>query len=261
MKKSFTLFVLISSCYGLSAQNTGYAGKHFILKTDALNGRFLGGRNAELEIAFARRFTLTAGYRHQSGSYKQILNARDVSYITNHEYGYIGSYDEGIKNLPNATIVTNTVKIGMKAFFSRVIAAPKGTFFYASFETGKASVSNTVQLLAVNNSGGSSVDYFTYTKGPDLVDIKVKQYEMGFGYQEVLFGFLTIEGSMAFNLARFNGNGGTSQKYTTAIASYYGPNLLPFGKNTGKYRLDSGTKPHEGAFGLAAYIKVGFLLF
>lgn len=261
MKKYLIIIACVISCYSLSAQNTGYAGKHFILKTDAMNGKFLGGRNAEVEYAFMRRFTLSAGFRYQNAKYKQTYNARDVSYITHHDYGYIGEHDQFIKNLPDATIKAYTVKLQLKYFLSRVIAAPKGFFTYLSFEAGKASVVNTVQLGSVYNSWGGSVDYFIYTKGPDLYKVNVKQYELGVGYQEILLGFIALEGSLALNMSRFNGDGGGSQQYTTAVASYYGPNLLPFGKNMGKYGGGHNMNPHAGGFGLALYLKVGFLLF
>lgn len=261
MKKLFFILSFLFPVVVVS-QNSGYAGKHFIIKTDALNGRFLGGRNAEIEVAVLRRLSIFTGFRYQKGNYKQNLNARDVGYITNHDYGYIGSYDQQIKNLPKATIKAYTVKLGVKCYHSRVISAPKGFYTYMSFEAGKASIDNTVQLGVVYNSWGGSVEYFTYSRGPSLSGINVKQYELGWGYQEVLFGFLTLEGSFGFNLSRFNGNGSvTTQQYTTAVASYYGPNLLPFGKNMTKYGGGHSTKPHEGAFGFAAFIKVGFLLF
>ncbi len=257
MKKIITLFVFVSSCLGISAQNTGYAGKHFILKTDAYNGRFLGGRNAELEYVVARRFSVTAGFRYLSGQYKQKFSSEEADALGSDDYFSSGEIKAVNSGNPLATIKTYSVKIQVKYYLNKIVPAPKGFFFYGSVEVGEASLSNAVTLSYFDYSSYGD-DILYAIPAPRMEGINTKQYEIGGGYQEILWGRFVVEGSLAMNIARFNGNGGSTTKYTAAVARSYGPNLLPLGKSASD-TFHSGD--YVGSFGLALYIKVGVLVF
>lgn len=253
MIRFLSLFVFTLFCSALLAQNTGYAGKHFILKTDVLNGRFLGGRNAELEYVFARKFSVSLLFRYANGKYSQKFNNIDEEVIGS---GYSGNEARSL-NVPEADIKTYSLKLAVKYFFNKIVPAPKGYFFYCSFEKGKATLTDGATLAYIN--GNYYTSRFYYIIQNPLNNINLKQYELGFGYQEVIWGIFVVEGSFGINTSRFNYDGGDSKKRTSGVARYYGPNLIAFGKEN--YDVFHGNKPYLGSFGLCAYIKVGLLLF
>ncbi len=254
MKKSLLLFFILAANVAF-AQSVGYAGRRLVIKTDVLNGKYLGGRNIEIEYPVIRKLSVLFGFRYHSGMHKQKFTSRDEDFM--------GGYISDEANVNKARIKALTYKIQLKYYPNSMFSAPKGFFLYGSFEFGKATIEGAATFDYDNASSTSSIKY------GNLIDIKVKQYEWGIGFQEIIRELFVIECSGGFSGSRFNASGTpTSQQYTTGVARYYGPNLLPFGK-TGPDGTDlsplgntsSENKPYKGAYGLSFNFKVGILLF
>lgn len=269
--KKLILFLLIAlSIPTVQSQSVGYTGKRFVLKTDVLNGRFLGFKNADIEITLLRKLSIVAGIRYHQGKYKQRFLERDTYFIAD-SYNLNGSYNINIQDngeaLPKATLKALTYKFQLRLYPNSYVSAPKGFFMYFGYEFGKATIIGAATLTP---EPGTSSDYVFKPSISDqeIMDIKLSNLEFGWGYQEVLWEIMTLEFSMAITGTRFNSQGTPdSKRYTTAMARYYGPNILPFGKGDSDGSslsppgVSGGSGAYEGAFGFSTYIKVGLLMF
>jgi hypothetical protein len=257
-KHYFTTLLLIIPFLAF-AQNTGYAGKKFILKTSLLNGRYLGVKSVEAEYVFAKHFSVSVGVRQHKADYKQTLTDRDVNYYIA-EYKLIETkYGANRPTLPNATISASTAKAQLKYYTGRFnTKAPRGFYFGLSYETGTAQIDNAVVLDPVLDNTGGFIDFFVNT-GYKVKNIKTELFEASLGYQEIFREFICLDIQFALNRTNFNKNGVTDTYLSSTLsAPYYGPNVYALGKNSAS---NNGTEPYTGSFGLSAYIKLGFLLF
>lgn len=265
--KNIYAFLFFIIPVAISAQPAGYTGKRFIVKTDVLNGKYLGFRNADIEIVLLRRLSIVAGIRYHQGKYKQKFIDHDKYYIASID-NLNGSYNNGSDiEQPKATLKALTYKFQLKLYPNAYVSAPKGFFLYWGYEFGKATLTDAATLEA---TPGISSDYIFTPKisSTDIQDIKVSQFEFGLGYQEIFWDRITLEWSVALNAASTNRNGNSeSQRYTTGMARYYGPNLLPFGKGSSDgiditpSGVDSNDGAYKGAFGISSYFKLGVLVF
>ncbi len=265
MKNIFAVILLFIISGTLAAQTVGYTGKRFVVKTDVLNGKFLGFRNADVEIVLFRKLSIVAGVRYHQGNYKQKFNDNDKDYISSID-DYYGSYSTGSDTVmeSKATAKALTYKFQLRLYPNAYVSAPKGFFLYWAYEFGKATVTNAASL----EWQASSETFIPKFSDTDIEDIKISQYEFGFGYQEIFFDRLVFEWSLALTATAFNRKGNPeSLRYTTGMSRYYGPNLLPFGKGNsdGMDITPTGTGgtdgAYKGAFGFSAYFKIGMLVF
>lgn len=257
MTKRFLAAILFALPLLTFSQNTGYAGKKFILKTSLSNGKYFDFKNIEAEYVFAKHFSIGLGFRQHKADYQQGLSDRDVKYYLK-EYGY-GETPNGAyrPTLPNVTISSTTAKAQLKLYTGKLnTKAPRGFYFGFSYEIGPAQIDNAVALGIVLDNNNKVKDFAPQT-GYRVRNIKVEMFEATMGYQEIFQGFLCLDIQFGLNKTNFNKNG-VQETYlvSTLSAPYFGPNLVALGK-----KGDVTDTPYTSAIGLSAYIKFGFLLF
>lgn len=274
MKKISLLFFITLSLASFS-QNTGYAGRKFIIKNNLLNGTSLGVKSFGAEYAFHKHYSLNIGFVIQDGSYNQVMVDRDINYIikNNNEIFQIDlerstqSFEQ--VNLPKVSATTRLIKISLKRYFGRVLKkAPRGLFFEFGYSRGLMSISNgsVVDSFSFDNSG--RVNGFSFSHNYDINDININSLNLFFGYQEILLKRLTIETSLGINQTYYNINSNEnpfSKEVLSLSSPYIGPNIYSF-KGDKSPRPFTGVdresaKPFLSSLGFTVFIKAGFLLF
>lgn len=255
--KRLLLFIFIYIPFSVIAQNTGYAGKKLLLKTDVFNGMYVGFRNIEAEYVFAKRFSISICGRSHIASYQQNMSQGELNnFLRTYNYGET-KYGANRPSLPDAEISASTLKFTLKAYTggSLLMKAPRGFYFGVSYESGTATLNNAVKLEPLFDNTNLVKD-FKVKPGYKVNSIPVSSIEGAIGYQEIFKGFISLDFQVAINSSSFN-KGGTTESllYTTYSAAFYGPNVFAFGKS-----VDS-NDVKTSALGLSAYVKLGFLIF
>lgn len=257
--KKIILFLFLSSSLNLHSQNPGYAGKHFILKTNAINGKFLGFTNADIEYVAARNITVTAYF-----NYFQYKSAKGT--VRNKTGTINPGGDPNVKVFDEITeVYPGTTKgwdagIGIKYYFNKIIPAPVGLYTGFDFGYGNAGLSFSYKVTYENvdmfepytyNPVGSGVVYSTSKT--------CSFYHLSFpsvGYQAIYFGFLALDAKFSFD-GYFNN---LPKKYTdTYPYDYVTPNLAAIHLNS--ISLSEKQKNYKISYGPSIYLKIGFLLF
>ena len=231
----------------LYAQSTGYGGKKFIIKTDAINGIRLGFTNADLEMVVARNISVTAAFRHFA--YTQPNSKVSITGEVNPGGDRdVRVFEEHTKVFPGETrgwLAT----IGMKYYFNKIIPAPSG--FYASVDLGYGQADlNFDHVVTYKN-----VDPFEpYTYSPPGSGFRMSSsancslFYFTFpavGYQIFFFNLLTLDAKFSIDWYYIDLSENIVEKYPY---SYVSSNLI------------SAQNGHI-SFGPSVYLKVGFLLF
>jgi hypothetical protein len=259
-------FFCISVAQG---QNTGFGGKRVLLKTDVLNGLRSPLVNASAEFIVTRGFTFSVGYRATKGKYNQIY------YSNEYQSNYYSS-EESNKLPKQAEIKSRTIMLEARLYFAGVLPAPRGFFFYGSYNYGKLDVTgNYYSSLLENNPNNNSSynkrsnDLFLTYEAEKVLAIGV---EAGLGYQSFIAKNVTLGFKVGFNKTFFNADGKYEDKVLSGVAKTYGSNffrlsptslnLFPTPYNDDD---DSGinidNNYYKGSFGVAFYVQVGILLF
>lgn len=244
----------------VTAQNTGYAGKKFILKTDLLYGKKIGVTLLEAEYTFLPNFSFTLGFGAHQGLYKQSLRPKDVRYIAQEVYGAYW-YVDGKKygNFPDALIKSKTMRCMLKAYLGRVSPkAPRGWYFGFQYETGSATLENGVSLTPVTSGNNNHIN-FIVKNNVVVENIAVRMKEFSFGKQQIFAEKFVTDVNVGFNWSKFNSNGSRETlNITTLSAAYFGPNLFVKGKSSSS---DDSPGPYTKTFGMSFYFKLGYLIF
>lgn len=254
--KQLLLFILIYIPFSVIAQNTGYAGKKLLLKTDVFNGMYVGFRNIEAEYVFAKRFSISICGRNHTANYQQTFSKGELNnFLRTNNYKET-KYGANRPSLPDAKISATTLKFTLKAYpvGNPLKKAPRGFYFGVSYESGTATLNNAVKLEPLFDNTNFVKD-FTVKSGYKVNNVPVSSIEGSIGYQEIFKGFISLDFQLAFNSSSFN-EGGSNEtlSYTTFPAAFYGPNIFSFGKSA----TDDYVK--TSALGFSAYLKLGFLI-
>jgi hypothetical protein len=242
MKKIF-LFVLIALFSGgsvLNAQNTGFAGKRVLLKTNVINGLYGFCNSYAAEVAFHRKMTITIGYDAINTSVHQ-------------------SYDPAETVGNNVTINSKAqtsykgANIEFRKYFSREKPAPYGFFISLNYSNGVLDIEKghfDERLFLPDGNG-----IITYTnKG-----ITVNKLGIGLGYQKAINKWIFIGGQISTQYCTFsNILSGIPSNVSSGVVKNYGSNLYNF-------NIINPDKPiHEQqnkSFGLNGVIQIGIILF
>jgi hypothetical protein len=277
MRKELYIISLIFLLPGSLAfsQNTGFGGKRVLLKTDVLNGVRSPFFSITGELLIARRFTLSAGYRATTGKYNQIYFMREYkTQDDSYSYSYNNSdYLPNKKLKDKATVTSRTLSVEARYYRSSVIAAPKGCFFYGTFNYGSVDITkgNYTQSLVEDMYIGSSYSYgsgnykedtyYTY----EAKGIRTWGLEAGWGYQSFINKYLTLGFKLGLNKTYFNANTKYDEAIMSGVAKTYGPNLLRLSpldfSILGTSDQEQDGKIYKGSMGLAFYLQLGILLF
>lgn len=255
MKKFFLYLIVFIPCIGFS-QNTGYAGRKFILKTDVLYGRSVGFRNLEAEYTIGRKWSVAVGVRTHKADYKQKITNRDLDAIVN-SGTYNTNNNPGITP-PDVTVSYNTAKVMLRNYFRGISPkAPRGWYFGMMYEFGTAKLTGGTLLEPIKNNAFSNYS-FIVKPNTTVKNIAIRMTEFTLGYQEVYAQRFTADFSFGLCFSSFNKNGTKkTMDVTTLSAPYIGPNLIRVGKAEGS----SGVGHYQSGFGFSAYIKFGYLIF
>lgn len=253
------LVLLIFAGLGLQAksQNTGYLGKHVMLKTDVINGKRLGFQNVDLEVVAGRRTSFTSSFRlfEYAGTKgtKETKKDKTVEFIVYHP-GYTSpELIWRAEDFYEYTAVTPgktkgwLATIGIKHYFDNILPAPLG--FYTSCEIGygKASLSydygTRYEKMYKSIQHGSPAPVKTITINSTC---NVFYYSLpSIGYQTVFLNRLVVD-------AEFQLEGWINNLPDDLVSRYSYPY---FSTNIGSARVG------KAAFGPAIYGKAGILLF
>jgi hypothetical protein len=221
-KVSIYLFFLLASS-SLFSQNSGYMGKHFILKTDATVWALDREPNLEIEYVANRRITLGLQYRNFNRSYDQ-----DYAYaITDPVSGVQQISEARALRVPLSELfpdLASEIKDGrkfkgseflatMKIFYKSATPAPVGLYTKLGFGMGSVNIRGIAADITRSNSGysGFVTDVAPYRFYVE--NIPSGLFMLGLGHQSVVkerfiidFGYNFVY--RTFNIARVSGNYG-----------------------------------------------------
>ncbi len=233
----FTL-VMLSSWASSYGQSSGYQGKRVIAKIDLLSPLVNRGIDAGIEVAVFRRMSFYLGTSYSNKKYKQFLE--DYKFRN-------GSYPierSRIRDLQGELI--------LKVFTSRAIPAPKGSYFFLGGGVGTADISGNDFLH--NNADPENERYISYLN----TGILSNKYKFGFGYQDIIKGFIVLDFDIGVTLGSLSVRGQLEDDCDNCnflfagFTNKYGPNI---------YSFSEWAKNNPGGLGLSAHIRIGFLLF
>lgn len=258
MKKLFFILIILTPFLAFS-QNTGYAGKKFIVKANVLKGAGVGLNALGVEYAISRHLSLNAGVATMNKTVPQTLTDRDIDFILPLYHPSLKRSTNGFERrpLPDATISSQSFSISAKTYLGRIVnRAPKGFFFEFGYEAGVATLSNGSYADSLIFDNSNNVKGFTYINNIKVKDINISSFKILMGYQEVFFKALTIEASIGLNISKFNTNGNDETlSVTTLSAPNYNNNLYTINSP------DEGSGAYTTTNGITAFLKIGYLLF
>ena len=259
MKK--IVFALLLTAFGLQAksQNTGYLGKHVILKTDAINGIRPGFNNIDLEIVVSRELAITGSARNLSFSTLSYSNKKDDKRVETSSDFY-DQYYKYLSIIPGNT-TGQMVSIGAKYYLNKILPAPLG--FYVASSIGYGSGESYFNALTVYKPVYSKPGPVKPADTNYEIREKFQFYNItlpAVGYQTVLFKRLTLDGQVSV------------ETYADDLSEEFANEYLQkdlysiYTKNSYKYsllrsNLISTSRKGAVTFGLSIYGKVGLLLF
>lgn len=207
------LIVILSlGFYHTEAQVSGYGGKRFILKSDALAPMFKDGLDIELEFAATRKLTVSAGFLTLDKSYGEYF---DVNYGA--EYSGAG------------TIQSNNVYLQTRYYFlNSAYNAPRGGYAYAQVMQGwgKATGNGIIGYIETENPISGLDPTRGITGDYTLNNVKFNGWEIGFGNQTIINNILVID----YSIGLTNTISSAGEEHNTdafgATALQYGTALL-----------------------------------
>lgn len=173
MKLRIYFTIVISFCYCLlSAQNTGFMGRHFITKTDVV---YLIGSSLDFQVeyAFHRDWSATLNYTKQN--VKPSLNS-----------------------ISQLSTQARELKFGVRHYLTPEQASLSGGYHFANLGYG---IFNSSSLLIDSTY---SVDGLIIYQSKNLFEIKnipVFRADIGVGYQQIYLGFLALDISVGFAMS------------------------------------------------------------
>lgn len=263
-----------------NAQNTGYGGKRFLLKTNVLNGIQSPIASVELEYIFSRRFTFSV--KGGSYNYKVTQRYNPSEYKTPVEKSssyYSSSYNlsaDGRTVLPDkASIHSRELELELRYYPGSTIPAPKGfftciAFRYASMDI-KGNYYNSLVEDITNYSYSSSYSnfypeyYYTY----EAKGVTAMGYRIGLGYQKIWKGLISFGFKTTLDNTFFNTKKSYDENILSGVAKSYGSNVITLSnvnhavekvRNSDFFNINNGSSsPTKMSIGLSFSLQVGVL--
>jgi hypothetical protein len=257
MRKLFILFILAGISFQASSQNTGYLGKHVMLKTDLINEKRSGFQNLDLEVVAGRKTSFAASFRNfeyaGTKGTKETKKEQTVEFTVYHPGYYSPELIWSAEDFYEYTSVTPgktkgwLATIGIKQFFNHIVPAPIG--FYTSMEIGYGKATLLYDYGTRYEKMYKSLDHGIVDPLPTTTissNCEIFYFSLpSLGYQTVFLNRLVVD-------AEFQLEGWVNNLPEELTNKYKYPY---FSTNIGSVNKGNTT------FGPAIYGKVGFLLF
>lgn len=171
----------------LSAQNTGFIGKRFILKVDAVNGTELGFMSAEIEVPVSRKFSINLfGGWHDS---RFDLFGPNRTYLTDKEdYGI----DKIKTEVKGCEINGWLAGVGFRFYYDKLLPAPLGLYSGMGLGYGRYQVSDYMQRGKVYRFG--ELDYVAPYQNVEGGAMNIIMFNIhSFGFQHIIAKIFVID--------------------------------------------------------------------
>lgn len=267
MRKIYCIVLLCMLAYSVQSQNTGYAGKRFLVKATVLSGVRNPLTQLELECAVSRKVTVSLGFKMNSVTLNQWYY--DGEYATDYNpYESPFKTENGFPSITEkATIDTKMAGLEFRYYFkSYSLPAPRGVYGYFNLYIGTAHISNGVyyeslytDLYNWNYFMGGPV-FFPDQKHTYSVNATTTTIDFGWGYQEMVTSRISLELKGGFSYGSLVASEPKSQKAVSGAVKNYGSNLFAI-RSKSMTDLGGTVSPRTGSFGMSVYATVGFLLF
>jgi len=249
MKRLLIICATVLFGYAGLAQNTGFLGKRFLLKTNVVNGFQIGFMNLDVEATVARKVSVTAGFRYFD--YVPSFGGREMKTQHVRSNGIYDVYQKIGGGKTTGWLVNGGIKYYLSGY-NRIIPAPLGFYTEVSFGYGNATMSNFSIFNRVKYPyGHNSWNTLVYAK-PNSYNLEgsasIIFFEVpSFGYQFAILKFLTFDVKMSFE-GYYSDLPSNLADPSDVGNMYVSPNLVGFGAG-------------NLAIGFALYGKLGFSLF
>jgi hypothetical protein len=236
----FLILIVFSFPFLLKAQNTGFAGKRLLLKSNAINGTNGLFNSYAAEFAFHRNMTVTFGYDAVN---KDVLQS----------YNFLETVGSDITMSQKARTSYRGINMEFRKYLFSEKPAPYGLFLCASFANGNLNIEEGTYSDKLFIAGGTQD--ITYK----VNGINVSKFGLGFGYQKPINKWLFVGTQLTFDYVRYgNVISGLPQQAAAGVLKNYGSNFLTI-------NFFSEERPIQDQqlrnYGVSGNIQVGILLF
>lgn len=235
-----TLILFFNLPLLLMAQNTGFAGKRVLLKSNAINGVQGFFNSYAAELAFHRKMTITVAYDAINADIRQSYHPMET----------LGS---SIVMDAKAQTSYRGMMIEYRKYFSREKPAPYGLFISASFANGNLNIEKGTYAEKAFITGGTQ-DVIYQING-----INTSRLSLGLGYQKPINKWLFVGWQLSFDYTRF-GNliSGLPQQAASGVLKNYGSNVLFMNF----YDEDKPIQDQQmRTYGISGKIQLGMMIF
>ncbi len=230
---------------GLQGQTTGYQGKRMMFKTDIISPITERGVQTGLEYVLLRNLVLGVDFTLTGQQYTQRLEDYRQQY---------GDYP-AVK----ARIRDSQAGITVQYFINNALPAPTGSYVFGKYAIGRATIFGNEYIQDPISPENDEL------RGYKLENIPSRQFDLGIGYQEVVYGFLLLDFDIAISAASLllDKADNANSSYNNLIdnfATSHGPNIYSLGSWRNQVDAD-GNASSTGGIGFSIHFKVGILLF
>jgi len=238
MKRIFfcIAILILSVSQSVFAQNTGYMGRHFILKSDLMLPIVIDGYSIELEAVVIRRIALTGKFSKQ----QRISKLGNSTSYANYQ-----GYSEVVGNWKSSSV---DYSIGVKYYLEPEQPAPKGGYLFVDYGIGKTDLTGR-QVVEYLPGYQDIFKQFDVT----VKNVPVSQFNFGFGYQSIFFRRMVADLSISY-FQSYTKIPSTLEDQYGLLSNAYGLNLLTISGNEGLSQI-------LPASGINIQFKLGFLIF
>jgi hypothetical protein len=173
--KKILFFLLLIAASTVKSQNTGFMGKHFLLKAETIY-LITGSYDFSAEYAFNRNWSATLNYSSQR-------------------------VEPSAASISQSTAETSEFKVGLRHYLTPEQAAPSGGYHYLNLGLGNATMSGKTL-----NSSITEDDLLIYSNETiyTVNNIPLYRGEIGIGYQQIYFGVLALDISIGVGFGYLN---------------------------------------------------------
>lgn len=253
----FTLLIL-TSAFGSYAQNTGYEGKHFIIKTDLASLVLEKRPSFGLEMILSRTFSITGGMAFGSYEITQDYPSGIYPVASFFDANYLASQ-------PKAQVKENTFFGEIRIYSNPIIPAPRGTYMFLNYQKSTATVDGTYYKPLVMEPDTEIYGYPYYKENSRVfvpyhyTEVDIKRYTFGMGFQDIYARRIAVDFHFGLCFSDVStSEAPNSDRILSGIATRIGPNLVNLSPSNSSSESNG---YRSGTFGLSFALKVGYLLF